>query len=272
MLEAENIRNKRFSTVKNGCSPSEVTEYLAMLAQEIEELQRANAESEEKILKLVEKINEYREDEDAIKAAMIYAQKESNKLINDAKAKARDMIESAKTEQVRLSEQSAAECERIIQEHKAKCDEMIQQQTEDTRQEILAIQDEYDAEKARLDEMKAEVTYFKSQLTDLYTQQLALILRMPQMSEEELDEYEQANAEYYDEDEEYENDDAEEQAAESAAEEAAAREKAEQERLAEQKLAEQKHIDEVLNTASFKPIIPKADASELQFGKNTSNT
>ncbi len=259
MFEAENIRSKRFSTVKNGCNPSEVTEYLGRIADEMDALRRSNAESEEKILKLVEKINEYREDEDAIKAAMIYAQKESNKLINDAKAKARDMIESAKTEQVRLSEQSASECERIIEEHKANCDEMIRQQTEAAKQEILAIQDEYEAEKAKLDELRAEVTYFKSQLTDLYTQQLALILRMPQMSDEELDEYEESlgdEEEYYEDEEEYSE--------EYEDEEALAAEKAEEERI-----AEQKHIDEVLNTASFEPIIPKADVSELQFGKNT---
>ncbi len=254
MLEPEKIRNKRFGTVKNGCNPSEVSSFLAELADEIEELVRANANSEEKIVKLVEKINEYREDEDAIKAAMIYAQKESNKLINDAKAKARDMIESAKTEQVRLSEQSAAECEKIIEEHKENCAQIIQQQTEQTQADILAIQDQYDEEKASLDKLKAEVTYFKSELTELYTKQLALIVQMPQMTNEELDEYEEQYGEEYD-DEEYANEG--DYAEVTVDEEAAARE------------AEQKHIDEVLNTASFEPIIPKTDSAELQFGKNT---
>lgn len=261
MLEPEKIRTKRFSTVKNGCNPAEVSSFLAQLADEIESLQTANADSEEKIVKLVEKINEYREDEDAIKAAMVYAQKESNKLINDAKAKARDMIESAKTEQVRLAEQSAAECEKIIEEHKAKCNELIQQQTESTQAEILAIQDEYDAEKAALDELRAEVTYFKSELTDLYTKQLALIMQIPQMEDDELNEYEAqlddeyADEEYYDDyGDEYED-------GEYYEEETAPAE--------DEKTAEQKHIDEVLNTASFEPIIPKADVAELQFGKNT---
>jgi cell division initiation protein len=260
MLEPEKIRSKRFATVKNGCNPAEVSSFLAEIADEIAALQSANADSEEKIVKLVEKINQYREDEEAIKSAMVYAQKESNKLINDAKAKARDMIESAKTEQVRLSEQSAAECEKIIEEHKAKCAELIQQQTESTQAEIVAIQQEYDDEKAALDDLRAQVTYFKSQLTELYTKQLALIMDIPQMDSDELAEYEEGYDEYaddeYDEyDEEYDYDEEYEDEYEEPAE--------------DEKTAEQKHIDEVLNTASFEPIIPKPDSADLLFGKNT---
>lgn len=268
MLEPEKIRSKRFSTVKNGCNPAEVSSFLAQLADEIEKLQSDNADSEEKIVKLVEKINEYREDEEAIKSAMIYAQKESNKLINDAKAKARDMIESAKTEQVRLSEQSAAECDKIIEEHKAKCAELLRTQTESTQAEIVAIQEEYDAEKAALDDLRAQVTYFKTELTTLYTKQLALIMQIPQMEDGELEEYEAgledeysddeyADGEYYD-DEYYDGDYADD--GEYYEEETPE---------VDEKTAEQKHIDEVLNTASFEPIIPKADAADLQFGKNT---
>jgi cell division initiation protein len=251
MLEPEKIRNKRFSTSKNGCNPSEVSSFLAEIAEEVAALQTANADSEEKIVKLVEKINEYREDEDAIKSAMVYAQKESNKLINDAKAKARDMIESAKTEQVRLSEQSAAECEKIVEEHKAKCEALVQQQTESTQNEILAIQDEYEAEKEALERLRAEVTYFKNELTSLYTKQLALIMQIPQMDEAELEEYEEEYGDEYDDEYDEEYDETEET------------------EETDEKTAEQKHIDEVLNTASFEPIIPKADSANLQFGKNT---
>ena len=257
MMEPEKIRGKRFQTVKNGCNPSEVSSYLSQLADEIERLQKQNAESEEKIIKLVEKINEYRDDEEAIKLAMVHAQKESNKLINDAKAKARDMIESAKTEQVRRAEMNAAECDKIIADHKAACVKMVQEQTEATQAEILAIQENYKAEKEDLEHLKAEVTYFKSELTALYTQQLALIMKLPQMSEEELEEYEDEyydDDEYYYDDEEYYDDDEYYE---------------EEEQPVDEKTAEQKRIDEVLNTASFEPIIPKPNVEDLRFGNNT---
>lgn len=255
MLEPEKIKNKQFTTVKNGYNPSEVTAYIAELAEEIDRLSKENAETEEKIMKLVEKINEYRDDEDAIKSAMIHAQKESNKLINDAKAKARDMIESAKTEQIRLQEMNSAELEKMAAEHKQKCDELIRVQTESAKAEIEDIQAALDLERAKLDRMKAETTYFKSELLDLYTKQIQLITKMPEMTEEELSEFEAQLDEYYDDeyyDDEYYEDEYDEQ------------ERAE----LEAKEAEKKHIDEVLNTASFEPIIPKADPAELQFGSH----
>lgn len=252
MLEPDKIKSKHFTAVKSGYNPSEVASYIAELADEIDRLQKENAESEEKIRKLVEKINEYRDDEEAIKSAMIHAQKESNKLISDAKAKARDMIESAKTEQIRLQEMNASELERLAAEHKKKCDDLIRAQTESAKAEIKDIQAELESEKANLERMKAETTYFKSELLDLYTKQIQLITKMPEMTEEELSEYEeQYEDEYYEDEEEY---DEQEQAE------------------IEAKEAEKKHIDEVLNTASFEPIIPKADPAVLQFGNNTADS
>lgn len=256
MMEPEKIRGKRFVTVKNGCNPAEVSAYLSQLADEIERLNRQNAESEEKIIKLVEKVNEYRDDEEAIKEAMVHAHKESNKLINDAKAKARDMIESAKTEQVRRAEMNAAECDKIIAEQKENCDRVVREQAEAARAEILAIQENCKAERDNYEQLKAEVTYFKQELTALYTEQLKLIMRMPEMSEEELDEYEEEYGEYYDDDEYYDDEEYYEEEEETAA--------------ADEKTAEQKHIDEVLNTASFEPIIHiPEDTTELRFGNNS---
>lgn len=255
MIDADKVRNKRFSTVKNGCSPSEVTSFLEEIADELENLIKENADNESKIKKLVDKLNQYREDEDAIKNAMIYAQKESNNLISEAKAKAAEMIDSAKAEENRVREQSSAECERIVAEHKAKCLEMIKQQTEGTRQEIIAIQEQYETEKLELDRLRAETTYFKGNLIELYTQQLSLLTQMPEMTDEELDLYERESpAEYYEDEEEYYEDESEYY---------------KEEQQPAQTNDEEERMNRVLNTGSFEPVIPKADPTTLQFGNNT---
>ncbi|SDA13639.1 cell division initiation protein [Ruminococcus sp. YE71] len=257
MLEPDKIRNKRFGTAKNGLNPVDVTEFLADCADEIERLRAQNAENEEKIRKLVEKINEYRDDEEAIKSAMIHAQKESNKLINDAKAKARDLIDSAKTEQVRLQETNSEEIERIKKEHHANVDALLKQLKEETSAEIESIKAELTAEQIELARAKAETTYFKSTLLDLYTQQIKLITEVPEMSDEELDEYETQYGEYYDDEEYYEDDEEyydEEQAA------------------LDEEAEKQKHYDEVINTASFTPVINlPTNTSELRFGRNSAD-
>ena len=255
MLSAGEIRAKTFETTKYGFDTAEVADFLKQAAAALEEAEAKNRESEEKIVALVEKINEYRNDEDAIKDALLTAQKEANKILNNAKTEARDMIESAKSEQTRISEESASECERIVREHKEKCAALIRENTEETERKIIQVRDDYDNEKAKFENLKAEVTYFKANLTELYKQQLQLIMDIPVMEEEELAEYEeQAEEEEYYEDE----NDALEQAEETFEEYA--------EPETEDENAQK--LDAILNTGSIEPVIPKNDVNDLRFGMN----
>ncbi|SDB46391.1 cell division initiation protein [Ruminococcaceae bacterium FB2012] len=249
MMTASNIKARSFSAVRNGYDPAEVKDFLDEIAQEYEAALKSKEESDEKVKKLNEELAKYREDEEAIKSALVHSQKEASKIISDAKSQARDMIESAKTEEIRLREQSSTECERITKEYHDRCAEMIKQETEKTKQKIDEINKEYRAEKARYDELKREVTLFKAELLPLYQKQLALIMQLP---ETELEEEDTSAAE-------------EAAAAEAkAAEEAAAQ--AEAERKAAEEAAEKEHIDKILNTGSFEPVLPKEQ--DLKFGKN----
>lgn len=244
MLKANDIKNKTFDTVKNGYDPDEVSAFLAEIAKDYAAALSANDDSEAKIIKLVEKINEYRADEDAIKDAMINAQKEASKTVNDAKAKARDMIESAKTEQVRLAEQSASECERIIREHKEKCAQLIKENTEITEKKITEIRNQLEEEKSKYESLKSEVTYFKANLVELYNKQLHLIMEIPEVTSEE----------------------STEEAADPV-EEPVQAEKVEEKGAAESS-AKDEQLEKVLNTGSFEPVIPKENFADLRFGKN----
>ncbi|WP_124098640.1 DivIVA domain-containing protein [Ruminococcus sp. Marseille-P6503] len=245
MLKANEIKSKTFDTVRNGYDPDEVSAFLAEIAEAYAAALSANDDSEAKIFKLVEKINEYRADEDAIKDAMINAQKEASKTVNDAKAKARDMIESAKTEQVRLAEQSASECERIIREHKEKCAQLIKENTEITEKKITEIRNQLEKEKAKYESLKSEVTYFKANLVELYNKQLHLIMEIPEAEVEK-------------------------PAVSSAAapvEEPVQAEQAEEKGETESD-AKDEQLEKVLNTGSFEPVIPKENFADLKFGKN----
>lgn len=258
MLSPNNIKGKSFDTEKNGYSKDDVNEFLAQVAEDYAEVVKANQDTEAKIIKLVEKINEYREDEEAIQQALIVAQKESNKILTEAKTQAHDMIESAKSEQVRLAEQSAAECERIVKEHKEKCTELIRNNTEITEKKINEIRAAYDEELEKYENLKAEVTQFKADLTQLYNRQIRLIMEIPTFEpatddaaeetvEEEQTEEVQETAPEQTEEPETEND---------AAETASA------------PVTDSEHVEKILNTGSFDPVIPKTAPAELKFGKN----
>ncbi|WP_294448597.1 DivIVA domain-containing protein [uncultured Ruminococcus sp.] len=258
MLSPNNIKGKSFDTEKNGYSKDDVNEFLAQVAEDYAEVVKANQDTEAKIIKLVEKINEYREDEDAIQQALIVAQKESNKILTEAKTQAHDMIESAKSEQVRLAEQSAAECERIVKEHKEKCAELIRNNTEITEKKINEIRAAYDEELEKYENLKAEVTQFKADLTQLYNRQIRLIMEIPTFEpatddtaeetvEEEQTEKVQETAPEQTEEPEAENDAAETESA---------------------PVTDSEHVEKILNTGSFDPVIPKTAPAELKFGKN----
>lgn len=199
MINPNTIKGKTFTTEKSGYSQVEVDRYLAQVAADYAALAKENAESDAKISKLVEKVNSYREDEEALKQALLSAQKEANKIIADAKVKANNMIENAKGEQMKLAEQSAAECEKIVREHKERCTQLIKENTEITEKKISAIRESYEDEKAAYDDLRAEVTYFKAKLTGLYNEQIKLLMQLPTFTAEELAEYE---AQFEDEEEE----------------------------------------------------------------------
>ena len=133
----------------------------------------------------------------------------------------------------------ASECERIVREHKEKCAALIRENTEETERKIIQVRDDYDNEKAKFENLKAEVTYFKANLTELYKQQLQLIMDIPVMEEEELAEYEEQAEETF---EEYAEPETEDENAQK--------------------------LDAILNTGSIEPVIPKNDVNDLRFGMN----
>lgn len=257
MLSPNNIKGKSFDTEKNGYSKDDVNEFLAQVAEDYAEVVKANQDTEAKIIKLVEKINEYREDEEAIQQALIVAQKESNKILTEAKTQAHDMIESAKSEQVRLAEQSAAECERIVKEHKEKCAELIRNNTEITEKKINEIRAAYDEELEKYENLKAEVTQFKADLTQLYNRQIRLIMEIPT--------FEPATDDAAEETVEEEQTEEVQETAPEQTEEPEAENDAETESAP---VTDSEHVEKILNTGSFDPVIPKTAPAELKFGKN----
>ena len=260
MFNPNNIRNKGFSVQKSGYDMDEVSDYLKDVADDYAALIKENQEKDVKINKLVEKVNELLADKDAITDALVNAQKEARKIVNDAKQQAKEMVDGAKSEQMRLAEQSAAECEKIVTEHKEKCAQLIRDNTAITEKKINTIRTAYEDELARYKQLQADVTYFKANLIELYKEQIQLVMDLPTMSEQELNEYEES----FDENGNY---------VPKAAEPAPSQAAAEPEAPAPQAVipsgeSEEARVDKILNTGSFEPVIPKSTLNDLQFGKN----
>ncbi|MBP1550316.1 MAG: DivIVA domain-containing protein [Oscillospiraceae bacterium] len=152
MLSVKDINNKRFEQARPGYKPEEVDDFLREIANQITQYQKDKEETEKKMAVLVESIREYKKDEDALKDALIGAQKQGRAVIAEAQEQA----------------------DRIIADAKAKADEIIGS----TRVQL-------EKEKRCLVKMKQEVSDFKAELLNMYKKHLEQITAIPDYEEEE---------------------------------------------------------------------------------------
>ena len=146
MLSPGDIRNKSFEKVRNGYRIEEVQPFLSELAMQIDSLTNERDDLQRKLEILAEKVEQYREDEDSLRAALINAQKLGDSVVRDSKRKA----------------------EAIIAQATRKSEEMIADAQTSINRESIA-----------LNKMQVEVAKFKSQILSLYKKHIELIQELP---------------------------------------------------------------------------------------------
>ena len=95
MITAKDINTRRFEQAKPGYKPEEVDEFLKEIADQINAMLKDKEDTEKKIEVLVESIRRYKADEEALKDAMIGAQKQGRAVIEEAKGKAETIVAEA---------------------------------------------------------------------------------------------------------------------------------------------------------------------------------
>ena len=96
MITAQDIREKTFEKSRiGGYDMAAVDDFLEILADDITASQKENAVLKSKMKVLVDKIEEYRANEEALHMAVLSAQKLAVQIENEARARAAAMIEDA---------------------------------------------------------------------------------------------------------------------------------------------------------------------------------
>ena len=162
MITSKDVRNKRFEKAAFGYKQEEIDEFLSQLEAELDEMERERAEANNKIQILADKVREYMKDEDALKDALLGAQKQGHQVISEANEKAEAIIAEAQAK--------AAELE----------DEAVRQHAEAMERNREEIAREKDA----LKEAQNQVSEFKKSLFDMYKSHLELISSMPETFED----------------------------------------------------------------------------------------
>ena len=161
MITAKDINTRRFEQAKPGYKTEEVDEFLKQIADQINAILKNKENTEKKLEVLVESIRRYKADEEALKDAMIGAQKQGRAVIEEAKGKAEAIVSEAQQK-----------AEQIICAANVKADEIIGSTAVRAQRE-----------KENLEKMQTAVTEFKSNLLSMYKSHLELITSLPESDE-----------------------------------------------------------------------------------------
>lgn len=152
-----------------GYNMQQVDTFLDSLIEDYRTLYQENISLKSKMKVLVDKVEEYRSTEDAMRRALHSAQKMAEEMVREGEAKKQAAIEEAVTEVKRQSEATRAEMAREEQAVQAKVD---------------AVKTALANEQARLDAARASTTAYIAKLKELYTKELAYIGNLSELTAE----------------------------------------------------------------------------------------
>lgn len=163
MISASDIRERKFEKAAFGYKQEEIDDFLAELISDFEQLDAERDDLHSKIQILADKVREYRQDEDALKDALLGAQKQGHKVVAEAQEKADEIIAQAEEKAKILLDEATVQHEAAMEKNRA----------------------EIAKEKENLIEAQKQVSEFKKSLFDMYKTHLEMISAMPEI---ELDE------------------------------------------------------------------------------------
>ncbi len=192
MIKPEDIKNVTFEqSVFSGYKKEEVDSFLDKIQQEVARLYKENAELVEKLKTCVTKIEEYRQDEQFLKSAIVNAQKLNETTIRDLEIKRKKVESDAEKRAASILEEAQEKAEALTKETEEKVAQFREKTTAEFSEKrkneeyaFLKQKEEYAAliaeEQATLDGLKSEVSDFRNSILGMYKQQVTLICALPE--------------------------------------------------------------------------------------------
>lgn len=196
-MNAKEILNKQFTKVRiGGYKFEEVDDYLREVSDEFAALQKEKNELERKLEVLADKIREYREDEDALKDALLIAQKQGNAIVAESKASAEKLTKETKEKVEKLLAESKAKSERLVndaneysEKTRSEADSTAEKTIKDANDRAAEIKAAMDKQQAIQEEIlrntRKEVLEYREKILAAYNAQIEVIENMPAQVENE---------------------------------------------------------------------------------------
>lgn len=207
MLTPAKITNHHFeASGRNAYKAESVDSFIKEVADSYEQMFRENGEMYKKINLLAQRLEEYRNDEDNIRNALLTAQRAAEKITKEAQDKAdkllADVQERTDSENERLD--SAAkeilakakyQADYIVEEAQKQAKEIVEKAVVESKEASVNARSDMIKELAALETMKQEVTKFKQQILGEYAAQVELINKLPEVVIEQMNKAEEEKAE-----------------------------------------------------------------------------
>ena len=216
MLKTEQILNAKFTPVSKGTySADEVDSFLKTVAQSYEQSLNENKELIKKISILADKIESYRNDEEAIKLSLLDAHRmaetvnknakdkaeatvadaeskskiildganrQSTALIDEAREKAKEIVDNARIAVASLTDRAQKETDLAIISAREKSAEIISKAEEEGKRIIGNSKESYEFYSSELKKIKAETENYKNIISEICNNQLSLINSIPEIT------------------------------------------------------------------------------------------
>ncbi|MDE6732946.1 MAG: DivIVA domain-containing protein, partial [Oscillospiraceae bacterium] len=169
---------------------------LREVSDEFAALQKEKNELERKLEVLADKIREYREDEDALKDALLIAQKQGNAIVAESKASAEKLTKETKEKVEKLLAESKAKSERLVndaneysEKTRSEADSTAEKTIKDANDKAAEIKAAMDKQQAIQEEIlrntRKEVLEYREKILAAYRAQIEVIEAMPDQVENE---------------------------------------------------------------------------------------
>ncbi|MCL2636864.1 MAG: DivIVA domain-containing protein [Oscillospiraceae bacterium] len=191
-MNAKEISSRKFDRGFNGYKPDEVDEFLREISTEFSQLQSDNRDLEKKLEVLADKVREYRDDEDAIKEAMLGAQKQGNATIAEAKERAKKIVEDAQNKSDTMLAEARDESTRLREEadlNLKNANDEAKRIENEAAAKLARMEEEYknrlDTNKEILSRTKTEVVRFRQKLLEDFERVTGIMEAIPESCENE---------------------------------------------------------------------------------------
>lgn len=187
MLTPDVVKSKSFQATGRGAYRAEdVDGFFAEVSASYEQMFKENGELIKKISILANKVEQYKEEEDSLRRALISAQTLADKIVKDARESVEGTLEQATADADEMRAKASAEAAEIVEKAKAEAEAVILQSKKDADEILGSVNRKVMKESLEFEMLQKKAAEFRANLLGLYKEHLNLINAIPEYVEKEM--------------------------------------------------------------------------------------